>query len=86
MERGLLFLVFRDSSPKQRVVPEPLKHIRAGKENIIVCATREKLSALRGRPLLVDTGDPDCDAYLCGYYRVVTGYREATVYKVSDCA
>ena len=55
-----------------------------GKENIIVAATAEKLSSLRGRPLLVDTGDPDTDAYLCGYYRIHTGYRDLTVYRVSD--
>jgi predicted polyphosphate/ATP-dependent NAD kinase len=44
----------------------------------------DKIASLRGRPLLVDTGDAECDAHLSGYYRVVTGYREATVYKVSD--
>jgi predicted polyphosphate/ATP-dependent NAD kinase len=68
----------------QQISPKVIQKV--GKENIAVCATSEKLSALRGRPLLVDTGDPDCDAYLCGYYRVVTGYREATIYKVSDRA
>ena len=68
----------------QQISPEVIRKV--GKDNIVVCATSEKLSALRGRPLLVDTGDPGCDAYLCGYYRVVTGYREATMYKVSDRA
>jgi predicted polyphosphate/ATP-dependent NAD kinase len=57
---------------------------RVGKENIFVVATSEKLSALGGRPLLVDTGDADCDSYLCGYYQVATVYREATAYRVSD--
>ncbi|MGD2151803.1 MAG: ATP-NAD kinase family protein [Gemmatimonadales bacterium] len=68
----------------QQISPAVIK--RVGKENIIVAATAEKLSSLRGRPLLVDTGDPETDCYLRGYYRVVTGYRENTIYRVSDCA
>jgi len=66
----------------QQISPEVLRQV--GKENIVVVATAEKLSALRGRPLLVDTGDPDTDEWLSGYYRVVTGYREVTVYRVSS--
>jgi predicted polyphosphate/ATP-dependent NAD kinase len=58
---------------------------RVGKQNIIVAATAEKLSSLHGGPLLVDTGDSGTDSYLCGYYRVVTGYRQTAVYRVSDC-
>ena len=64
----------------QQISPQVLR--RVGKENIVIVATAEKLSSLRGRPLLVDTGDPDTDAWLSGYYRVVTGYREVTVYGV----
>ena len=56
---------------------------RVGKDNIIVVATREKLLELRGRPLLVDTGDAALDAELSGYVRVVTGFGEAHIYEVS---
>jgi predicted polyphosphate/ATP-dependent NAD kinase len=66
----------------QQVSAEVVRKV--GKENIIIAATGEKLAALAGRPLLVDTGDPECDSYLQGYYRVVTGYREETVYRVGD--
>lgn len=67
----------------QQISPDVIRSV--GKGNIIIMATSDKLSSLRGRPLLVDTGASDCDSYLCGYYQVVTGYREVTVYKVSDC-
>jgi predicted polyphosphate/ATP-dependent NAD kinase len=66
----------------QQISPKVVR--RVGKENIIVAATAEKLASLRGRPLLVDTGDPDTDKHLCGYYRVHTGYRDITVYRVSN--
>lgn len=66
----------------QQISPEVIR--RVGKKNILVLATPEKIASLTGRPLLVDTGDPACDSYLRGYYRVTTGYREATVYRVSD--
>ena len=39
--------------------------------------------ALRGRPLLVDTGDAGVDASLAGYLRVITGYNRETVYRIA---
>jgi predicted polyphosphate/ATP-dependent NAD kinase len=56
---------------------------KVGRDSIIVVATPEKIHSLRGRPLLVDTGDPAVDDLLCGYMKVVTGSREQIVYKVS---
>jgi predicted polyphosphate/ATP-dependent NAD kinase len=53
-----------------------------GRENIIVVATRAKLSSLQWRPLLVDTEDDEVDAMLSGYVRVVTGHDEQAVCKV----
>ncbi len=56
---------------------------RVGRDAIIVVATHRKLHALRGRPLLVDTGDRDVDRMLSGYMNVVTGYRDRVVYPVA---
>lgn len=53
---------------------------RSGRDGLVVLATPAKLAALRGRPLLVDSGDPALDAELAGHVRVVTGRGERTVY------
>jgi len=64
----------------QQISPEVLRRI--GKENIVIVATRGKLESLRGKPMLLDTGDESLDRELAGYYRVISGYREYTMYKV----
>ena len=64
----------------QQISPAVIR--RAGPGNITVIATQTKLLSLEGRPLLVDTGDPDLDRGLCGYVKVVTGLGERTMYKV----
>ena len=51
---------------------------QVGPGNLVVAATPAKLAELGGRPLLLDTGDPELDRELTGYVRVVTGpNREA---------
>lgn len=57
---------------------------RAGRDNIIIAASPDKLLSLPGRALYVDTGDEEVNRYLSGYMRVITGYGEYTVMKVSD--
>ncbi|MBM1154666.1 ATP-NAD kinase family protein [archaeon] len=53
---------------------------RVGRRNIWVIATRRKILELDA--LRVDTGDPELDAALRGYVRVITDYNEETVIKV----
>ena len=65
----------------QQLSPEVIK--KSGIENIIVASTPAKLASLQRRPLLVDTGDTQVDEMLRGYVRVVTGFREEMVYKIS---
>ncbi|QFI36748.1 ATP-NAD kinase family protein [Moritella marina ATCC 15381] len=66
----------------QQLSPQLIKQI--GKENIIVLATKTKLSALAGRPLIVDTGDVELDQALSGFIRVTTGYRDYIMYRVAN--
>jgi predicted polyphosphate/ATP-dependent NAD kinase len=66
----------------QQISPEIIRKL--GKGNIIVVATKEKLASLRGRPLLVDTGDETVDKMLNGYIRVITGFENYSVYKVAS--
>ena len=54
----------------------------AGRKNLIVIATKEKLVSLSGRPLLVDTGDEELNEQLSGYVRVVTAFEDYVMYRI----
>lgn len=66
----------------QQLSVELLKRI--GRENIIVVATKSKIKELEGRPLIVDSGDAELNHQLSGLIRIVTGYRDAILYRVAD--
>ncbi|NVJ62090.1 MAG: ATP-NAD kinase family protein [Gammaproteobacteria bacterium] len=53
-----------------------------GWERIHIIATKSKLTALEGRPLIVDSGDSDLDDALVGTKRVITGYHDSVIYRV----
>jgi predicted polyphosphate/ATP-dependent NAD kinase len=65
----------------QQISPNVIRVI--GRDNIIIIATPDKLASLGGHPLRVDTGDPELDKELKGYYKVRTGYGRRTLYKVA---
>ena len=65
----------------QQISSRVIKEV--SRDNVIVVSTTEKIHSLRGRPLWVDSGDPEVDGMLGGYVRVVTGYNERIIYKVA---
>ncbi len=76
---GQGFLFGRGNQP---ISPRVLQKVGPG--NLIVVSLAEKLNALRGKPLLVDTGDPAVDAQLAGYHAVIVGYRQKVFYRVAS--
>lgn len=65
----------------QQISPRVIE--RVGRENIVVIATKSKMASFGGRRLLVDTGSEETNEMLSGYFRVVTGYDEQIMAKVS---
>jgi predicted polyphosphate/ATP-dependent NAD kinase len=55
---------------------------KVGRENIIVVATEQKIAALGGSPMFVDSGNFEINRMMAGYVRVVTGYRSSAIYRV----
>ena len=53
-----------------------------GRDRLMILGTREKIALLEGRPLLVDTGDPELDRELSGWVRVHCGYHETLLYRL----
>ncbi|QPG06675.1 NAD(+)/NADH kinase [Salinimonas marina] len=62
----------------QQLSPSFLKTL--GKHNILIVATKQKLQALDGKPLRLDTGDETLDAALAGSLTVITGYEDKVIY------
>ena len=57
---------------------------RLNKDNILLVATKTKLSNLSGRPLIVDSGDTDVDLQLSGLISIITGYHDQVLYPIAN--
>jgi predicted polyphosphate/ATP-dependent NAD kinase len=64
----------------QELSPDVIR--KAGRENITIIASQEKLMALPDKRLLVETGDSALDRELAGYWRVVVGPTDEMVMKM----
>lgn len=62
----------------QQLTPAVLR--RAGRDNVWVLATKSKIKALNGRPLLMDSNDVQLDKEWSGYIPVITGYHDQILY------
>ena len=65
----------------QQFSPDVIR--RVGVDNITIVAAKSKITGLEGRPLLVDTNDPELDRMLAGLREVLTGYDDHILYRVS---
>lgn len=66
----------------QQISPRIIKKV--GINNIQIVATTEKLLSICQKRLLVDTGDSALNEALCGFKKVITGYRESTMCRVAN--
>ncbi|XOV78820.1 MAG: ATP-NAD kinase family protein [Aestuariibacter sp.] len=66
----------------QQLSPEVIRAV--GRDNIIIVATKTKLQALAGRPLIADTGDETLNRELAGLMSIVTGYHDEVLYPVAN--
>jgi predicted polyphosphate/ATP-dependent NAD kinase len=57
---------------------------RLDKDNILLVATKTKLSNLSGRPLIVDSGDTHLDLQLSGLISIITGYHDQVLYPIAN--
>lgn len=58
----------------QQLSPAFIRQI--GKQNMLVVASKQKLQALNGKPLRLDSSDAALDAELAGAFTVITGYKD----------
>ncbi len=66
----------------QQLSPELL--MRIGRNSLHLVATKAKLKALQGRPLIVDSGDIAVNQMLSGVLPVQTGYADSVLYRVAS--
>ncbi|WP_369855054.1 ATP-NAD kinase family protein [Candidatus Thalassolituus haligoni] len=55
---------------------------RIGRDNINLVSTKTKITALAGRPLVIDSGDSRFDTDWAGTMEILTGYQDRILYPV----
>ena len=55
---------------------------RVGSESIQLIGTQQRLLALEGRPLRVDSGSDAIDKAISGYQKVLCGYDDFVLYEI----
>ncbi len=71
----------------QQLSPRVIRSILAqpgGSENILILATKAKLSGLENKPLISDTGDIALDQALSGFMPIITGYKDQVLYPLAS--
>jgi predicted polyphosphate/ATP-dependent NAD kinase len=68
----------------QQLTPAVLRLIP--RRNLWVVGTRSKLLSLDGRPLIIDTDDPELDAAWSGLVQIIAGYDDRLWYQVASHA
>lgn len=66
----------------QQISKAVLKHLN--REDVVVLSTKEKIAALKGRPLMIDTGCQETNDRLSGYVKVHVGYGAYMMYRISQ--
>ena len=66
----------------QQLTPQILKQV--GRDNLWVVASPNKLQALEGRALMLDTGDIALNKAWQGLINVTTGYEQVQLYYVGQ--
>ncbi len=65
----------------QQISSEVIRQL--GKDNIIIIATKNKLLTFGPSPLYIDL-DEDCNDLLRGYHKIIAGYDETVLKKITD--
>ena len=65
----------------QQLSPEVIRKI--GTDHILLMATAEKIRRLAGQPLRVDSGDETLNSELSGMVKIITGYDDYLLYRIS---
>lgn len=64
----------------QQISPRVIEKV--GLDNLQLVATQQKILALEGKPLRVDSGSDELDRKLSGFRKIICGYEDSLLYEV----